>query len=508
MFGKKASWRSFLAITVLPLFLSACLGGSSSSASGLASAGSSFSTCSTVTYAAPSGAANNITFTFNKAYQCGQFANGDWWVSPDQPGGRVTVVSITPDGVPGKHGYEVNPSDSVKQAFDVDAQPPYDASLMAPLPLSLGGVSSVLKSVSIVPNNPAPPPSLQFAAVLTVLDAPLANSAEFFRPTYVGGAATKIIFRVADVRANLLPKWPATGLVGVPTISSIAQRYANVWPDHISGSRARFTHPIDNMPDYGADMSVSTATSLLRLVLNDYDYSQPIHKQALINYLQMAIDVQGAVAMGTRCADGGGQCIGRKLPLAFASWIFNDSRFQDAITAGQFQEDFGVYRSGFTGQVLYGDPGTDSQYYQHIRFGNGSRSVRDPYQQVDGGSDEVGSANAYQGCCTSMPWKYTVLAVYRLGIAAQFNNTLLPEYVERWVSAGTITQPDTCAPYDGNPANYGITYGPLVGGGCILDTNPGNGVGRYPTVHGALPDGGFRRSGFGDSFWVWHKANP
>ena len=91
-----------------------------------------------------------------------------------------------------------------------------------------------------------------------------------------------------------------------------------------------------------------------------------------------------------------------------------------------------------------------------------------------------------------------------LGIQSQFNNVLLPEYVDRWVSTGVIALPDPCAPYDGIPANYGITFGPDA-------TNPGHciaGTGRWPSANGTLADTGNYGSTFGDAFWVWHLANP
>jgi hypothetical protein len=53
-----------------------------------------------------------ITWTFDKQYQCGQFANGDYWVvNPD--GGNVVIVDINPKSYDDngiiRHGTMVNP---------------------------------------------------------------------------------------------------------------------------------------------------------------------------------------------------------------------------------------------------------------------------------------------------------------------------------------------------------------------------------------------------------------
>src|SRR5882762_2847782 len=55
-----------------------------------------------------------ITFTFDQAYPYGKFANGDYWVVPNSPGGKVRIVSMTPD-YNGRNGWEVNPTNFVTQ---------------------------------------------------------------------------------------------------------------------------------------------------------------------------------------------------------------------------------------------------------------------------------------------------------------------------------------------------------------------------------------------------------
>ena len=54
-----------------------------------------------------------ITFTFDKNYETGTFANGDYWVI-----GPVKITAISPAYSGGKNGWEVNPKVSGAQGLD------------------------------------------------------------------------------------------------------------------------------------------------------------------------------------------------------------------------------------------------------------------------------------------------------------------------------------------------------------------------------------------------------
>lgn len=107
------------------------------------------------------------------------------------------------------------------------------------------------------------------------------------------------------------------------------------------------------------------------------------------------------------------------------------------------------------------------------------------------------------------------------------------DYVARWVSHGAWTQPDPCAPVVGtcdsgpekgknctsaslacfqgggrcvapkNDPNYGVLYGPDGKGGCILDTNPEDGIGRNPQMHGWGKDEGYYSSRFANDLFAY-----
>jgi hypothetical protein len=122
------------------------------------------------------------------------------------------------------------------------------------------------------------------------------------------------------------------------------------------------------------------------------------------------------------------------------------------------------------------------------------------------GESIVKPTDGYQFCCLSKPWKGAGLAVFLLPeLRPVWNNEAFFEYVDRWVSHGTWTQPDPCAPHDGTWANYGVTYGPDGSGGCIPDTDPSDGTGRFPGMHGDSRDDGGYGSQFADDMWAAHR---
>lgn len=97
------------------------------------------------------------------------------------------------------------------------------------------------------------------------------------------------------------------------------------------------------------------------------------------------------------------------------------------------------------------------------------------------------------------------------------NHSDIEQITHRYVNHGRWAQADPCAPYDGSATldssnrvishpNRGVTYGPDGSGGCILDTDPNDGIGRFPNMHGANADGGAYstyRISLADA--MWHK---
>jgi hypothetical protein len=123
-----------------------------------------------------------ITWTFDRAYEIGQFANGDYWVK-----GPVTITGMSPAFDGSHHGWEVNPvPQPMTQGFDSRVGS-YSASLVPALPYTAQAGQSIVKGLSIDITQTSCRPCLKTAAVLTVVAAmPPDSGRAVFRPPYVG----------------------------------------------------------------------------------------------------------------------------------------------------------------------------------------------------------------------------------------------------------------------------------------------------------------------------------
>ncbi len=472
----------------------------------------------------------SIAWTFDQQVPFGRFANGDFWVL-----GPVTLVRIAPDAAGGHHGWEVNPDDTSAQPYD-ERIADYAATLMPDLPYTAQPGQSIVKSISLAPLGDGDcRPCLQTAAVLTVLDAPPPDGgATVFRPPYFG--PDKPLYSVNTMDTDLLPTLDATG--DPPTLSDLTERFGRVQMDHKVNWTGRSMHPVDNLPDYGSSIASRNAEGALGLMLND----APADKWTpLVHYVQYGIDLYHMVLGGVTWPPNGGHSEGRRLPLTFAATVLGDPDMQAAVSNGAtdlFGETGGVYWSEDASTVLFGQtPNTEDNYWTNLVFDTGSRTIPDPYGHIDGGHRPGGS---YQFCCTALPWKSTVTALHLMpSLVPVWNHTLSLDYVQRWVTLGAWTQPDPCAPPRGECAggdnagtacttanepqvctgdegfcdttvswdsDYGVTYGPDGNGGCILDTDPGDGTGRFPLLHGASTDDGHYGSGFANTLWSVYVA--
>ena len=363
-------------------------------------------------------------------------------------------------------------------------------------------------------------------------EAPPDGGATVFRPPYFG--TSKPLVSTDDLQASLLPSLPATA--SAPTLSDVAASFAPVQLDHKFEWQSDFIHPVDSGPYYGAAISTRNAEAALRLMLDD----PPSDKtEALINYVQYGIDLYYIYLEGGTWPTNGGHGEGRKLPIAFAGVLLDRADMQNAVRDSgpeDFGENGGVFYSSEAGRVLWGQSDSnEDRYWENIATGGGGRCYPDPYGLIDGGQRPGGW---YQFCCTSLPWKATATALQLMpSLIDVWNQQDFLDYAERWVSHGTWSQPDPCAPVVGvceggdNPgaacttaseptvctgdsaycdasatfdADYGVLYGPDGNGGCIPDTDPSDGTGRFPALHGMNADDGHYGSPFAGELWDAH----
>ena len=290
---------------------------------------------------------HHITWTFDKAYPSGRFANGDYWIL-----GPVVVTSISNDLneerftiEAGHNGSMLNPGATGKQGYDKRLHS-YKAELNAALidgkpisadnPLNISNNSTLISMVSWLYNSKtdtekgcpkfnggtkAPRPVTRIGAILTVLsEAPAPGS---FRPAYCGDNKA-ILFNITDIDfSKLLELEPVKH---TPMVEAMAKRMSRPWIDHVHEYLGAMVHPSMNLPNYGREMCGTANTVALMLHLK-MDKAEKM--KLLIPYIQYGIDCFGITQVGGGWPANGGHGMGRKLPILAAGTLLNDQAMLD-----------------------------------------------------------------------------------------------------------------------------------------------------------------------------------
>lgn len=438
-----------------------------------------------------------ITWTFDKSYSVGTFANGDWWVV-----GPVVITSISPDFASGRNGWEANPNSDTAQGLDSRLEG-YSAAKVPSLPYTATAGKSIIKGVSrsgTCGNDGANHyPCLTTAAVLTVLGSvPQNNGATVFRPPFFG--TNKPLFTTTQLQTSLLPSLAPTS--GAPTLARVARRYQRVQVDYINVWTGRYMHASenytftdnpsnDNVSEYGAEIGADADVVALRLLLND-----PLTNKmpAIINYVQAGIDYYGMHAGGATWVTDGGHMLGRKLPAVFAATLLNDATMKNEIMNAEYatygddghfyvttnpQTVAAMQAAGFA-PVLYGKVCGNGEYELQQSVDRGPRDCRDPIGMIDGGE---APGDSYQDCCVSQPIKGASLAARLLpGAKAVWNHQPTHDYADRWVNFGAWGSPDNWNTLGRSPSR------------------------NYTAKHGGNKDGGSYGDPFIDSMWTAHRS--
>jgi hypothetical protein len=324
-------------------------------------------------WAATSVSQHGITWTFDKDYPSGRFANGDYWVV-----GPVKIVSITPRSTTSSgrtiNGSMVNPRIQKMQGYDSACygsnNHAYDPALNVALgvsaskPLTLPAGSSLVSTIS-EPTLGARP-QLRAAAVLTVLaNAPAAGS---FRPPYVGTDKT-IRWNKSKLNYGILRSLPK--VASTPTLANVEALFERPWIEQFTTWQGRYLHPILNQKDYGREMANDLAEGLLSLQL---DYTNAQKERLYIRLVQYGIDVYGAALNGAVWVDDGGHNHGRKMPMILAGMALGDSNILARANARNhfiFQEDRQTWyvTSADVGRTLYTADGRPRLPYTSAHVG-------------------------------------------------------------------------------------------------------------------------------------------
>jgi len=382
-----------------------------------------------------------ITWTFDRDYEVGHFANGDPWVV-----GPVLVVDISPPSRVfrgrTRNGSMLNPSprNGLKQGYDSHTYGRYyDPKHYVPKlnvalgvsgahPLLLRPGSSLVSSITDL--QPRARPQLRAAAVLTVLpEAPPEGS---FRPPYAGRDKT-VRFRVDQLDTSLLARLEPAGVP--PAMAEVAAWFERPWIDHVPGWMGGYTHPTKNLPEYGRELADQVGTAALMLHL---DLPEEAKRELLVRFVQVGIDNYGVLRDGgeQNWKSSAGWTSGRKWPILFAGLMLGDSGMSGVglDPSVEFCED------GQTFYVRETPPGSGVYNDGHGNYGPAFDGVADwgtshTWKPWFDDSDWFG--DPYRLCCTANSWWGELLAAYVMDAKELWNHPALFDYQDRFLRVNT-----------------------------------------------------------------------
>lgn len=323
---------------------------------------------------------HGITWYFDKNYQTGRYANGDYWVL-----GPVKIIKITPESKLEdgwiKNGTQVNPAISNKQGYDSSiVQAPYDPELnVAPsikksaLAIKNGSIISTISKKT--PNNR---PQILSASILTVVSK--IPKKESFRPSPTGHDKHSLA-TASDLNYNILQSLPI--VKNTPPLELVSNYFKKPWIEQNPSWTGRYIHPSENQPDYGREIANQLGEGLLSLHLN---YTNKEKKKLFIRLVQYGLDVYGAAINGAVWEDLGGHNQGRKMPMLLAGIALNNPEILNYADASKhliFQEDRQIWyvNKKDIGRKLYTGDGRPRQQYKQEDIGIaewGEQHTRNP----------------------------------------------------------------------------------------------------------------------------------
>jgi len=361
-----------------------------------------------------------VTWTFSRPVSAGRFVTGDWWVV-----GPVTIRGVTPAPTADRHGSVVNPPAGSTQGYDSRIAG-FDASLRAEFPLLLEPGESLVSTASVDRIGQRTPDTvrgqycrgpLRTAVVLTcVREAPPADA---FRPAYVG--TWKEPFTVSQLRRDRLPRLKVPG--SIPDVKTYERDLKRIWLDHMRQWVNRQMHPLENMPDYGREITNIVSDVALLLLLED---PRNERETLLLRYVQKGIDYYGVVQSDNDLwIANGGHNSGRKWPILFAGLLLDHQGMMHV--EATFQEDQQTYYGkGFGGQkVLWtiapNNPNrrheeVDPKTWQNFGDNRGNNGLKaEAYRKLNGPT-----------------WVGQALAARLTGMTGNWNHPAFFDYVDRW----------------------------------------------------------------------------
>ncbi len=369
-----------------------------------------------------------IEWRFKAPVKAGRFITGDWWVV-----GPVTVTEVTPSLRNNENGSVVNPPAGDAQGYDHRIAG-FDFSLQAVFPLVLRPGQSLVSTDSVKTIGERTPDTvkgqycrgpLRTAVVLTCLEKPPPPDA--FRPAYVG--TWKEMFTASQLRTDLPELKPPAR---IPDVSMYERYLERIWLDHQRQWVNRRMHPLENMPDYGREITNIVSTVGLMCLLED---PHQHYRKLRLAFIQKGIDYFGAVkSHNDLWVANGGHNSGRKWPILFAGWML---RYRPMMQVkATFQEDQQTYYA----DVFHGKKVSQKMPVWRISMNNPNTN----HEEIEPGlwkqyGDTKGNngikAEGYRKL-NGPTWVGQALAARLTGMTENWNHPAFFDYVDRWIREG------------------------------------------------------------------------
>lgn len=364
-----------------------------------------------------------ITWTFSEAVPVGKFITGDFYVV-----GPVTVIAVEPHPADGRNGSMLNGPTGYESGYD-SRTIRYDSTLTVQPPVKLKPGYSLISTISLKKDELERQPVfrrpvavrqtyLKSAAVLTCMSEPVSPDA--FRPSY--SDTNNTIYYADEINRELLPLLPR--VKSTPDLLLWERIFERPWIDHTQGWGNRQTHPTDNMPEYGIDLSKAVSIASLLLML---DFTPAEKENLLLSFVQYGIDLWGIARAGGGWEAAGGYGVGRKWPIIFTGILLNNKKMQqpDRYVPGiRFSEDE---------QTTYGKGWTGAEALFAGHSGIHGKGDRGPFEHKHPSEWKSPAGEQYRRGC-SVSWIGTALATGIMHAEDLWNHDAFFDYVDRWMT--------------------------------------------------------------------------
>lgn len=295
---------------------------------------------------------HGVTFTFDQAYQVGQYCTGDWWVSGG--GGNVTITSITPASASNQSGTDGDGNAYSGRTINGavvftgfgDADQGYDGPDGGGNPATLynNGASTLLAyddTENVDPGRTSSSIVLSEGTVvkavsdLTPPGTGRASITDLVPLTVVTSAPSSNAFRPGIVASSKASSWSSDDLdmtifpdnaapASTPSYATLLGYVDRMISIPINDAlSSRNIHPSNHHPEYGRDIGQNLSAAMLGLCTDAFTETQK--KTILIGLVQLGLDVYSMLSEGVTFQDNGGGNPFRKPALVLAATALDDA---------------------------------------------------------------------------------------------------------------------------------------------------------------------------------------